>query len=112
MYEEMRRTLEYCRWQSRWWGERAAERQGLSPDLQEGIAAYAWEHADLEQRFAQDLEGRWDVIRRRAKEFIDAGFDESQDDAGTPSSAPPHVETVTLNLRELQALDDDDDDDN
>lgn len=109
----MRRTIEYCRWQSRWWVERATERQDLPLELQEGVAAYAWEHADLEERFARDLERRWDVIRRRAKEFIDSGFvdDEPQAHFDTAASVPPAAETITLNLRELQSLDDDDDDD-
>lgn len=113
VHEEMRRTIAYCRWQSQWWAERAVERQDLPSELQEGVAAYAWEHADLEERFARDLERRWDVIRRRAKEFIESGFvdDEPQAQIDTAASVPPAAETVTLNLRELQSLDDDDDDD-
>lgn len=113
VHEEMRRTIEYCRWQSRWWAASATERQGLPLELQEGVAAYACEHADLEERFARDLERRWDVIRRRAKEFIDSGFvdDETQAHIDPAASVPSAAETVTLNLRELQSLDNDGDDD-
>lgn len=110
----MRRTIEYCRWQASWWRSRVGLREGASADIQGGLNAYAYEHADLEERFAQDLERRWDVIRRRAKEFIDSRFtvNEPEDQAagGVPPPIPVLAETVTLNLRELQELDDDDDD--
>lgn len=118
MYEEMRRTIEYCRWQSSWWRAQATARSDLSAELQDGVRAYALEHADLEDRFAFDLERRWEVVRRRAKSFMDSGFDVDADfdiRGGEPSSSttppPEPSQTVTLNLRELDELDADNDDD-
>lgn len=117
MYEEMRRTIEYCRWQSSWWRSQATERTDVPAELKDGIQAYAMEHADLEERFALDLERRWDVVRRRARSFMDSGFDLDDDvdgDDGPSASThgPPRpAETVTLNLRELDALDISDDED-
>lgn len=117
--EEMRRTIAYCRWQSAWWKSQVGERQNISPELVDGMAAYAFEHADLEERFALDLERRWDVIRRRAREFIESGFSVDiaevvgervvgDGQGGDPTQAP---ETVTLNLCELDALDYSDEED-
>lgn len=66
-----------------------------------------------------DLERRWDVIRRRAQEFIESGFavDVAEDGGvraegngqGAPAVQAP--ETVTLNLRELDGIDYSDDED-
>lgn len=83
------------------------------------MAAYALEHADLEERFALDLERRWDVIGRRAREFIDSGFSvdaaeaggEQVVDDGQGGGPAQAAETVTLNLRELDAIDYSDDED-
>lgn len=90
--------------------------------MKDGIQAYALEHADLEERFALDLERRWDVARRRAKTFMDSGFEFDLDNGpngdDNPTVDPDHAnppprpaDTVTLNLRELDALDISDDED-
>lgn len=115
MQEEMRHTIEYCKFKAEWWRSRSALRRDASPELADGLAAYAFEHADLEERFAADLERRWDVIRAKAREFIDSGFQFAEAPDGELEKAPEApalpAETITLNLRELEALEDSDDDD-
>lgn len=111
--EEMRRTIESCRWKANWWRANAAVRRDITPELADGLAAYAFEHADLEERFAQDLERRWAVIRRRAQALIENDFELNEDENNGDEPPVPIVEpadTVMLNLRELETLGDDSDD--
>lgn len=110
--EEMRRTITYCRHRAEWWRSRAALRRDVPPELADGLAAYAFEHADLEERFAADLERRWAVVRAKAREFIDSGYKFPERPDQEPETAPAlPAETITLNLRELDALEDSDDED-
>jgi hypothetical protein len=48
--EEMRRALEFSRWLSSRWMQRATVRTGITSNLQEGLRAYAAEMADMENR--------------------------------------------------------------
>lgn len=116
VYEEMHRTIAYCNFKSEWWKDRATLRRHISPELADGLAAYAAEHADLEERLAVDLDRRWSVIRRRAKGLIDSEFavGDEDEDHGTEDAVHAGMlpaETVTLNLRELETLDGSDDED-
>lgn len=113
VYEEMRRTIEYCRWRAKWWESQSAIRKDVSPELADGLSVYALEHADLESRMERDLESRWEAIRSRARALMDSNFEEKTgDDTGSDSATlPPQPETVFLNLRDLQVLVDDEGED-
>ncbi|EIM90992.1 uncharacterized protein STEHIDRAFT_44851, partial [Stereum hirsutum FP-91666 SS1] len=65
VFEEMRRTIEYCRWRKGWWERQAGARKEVAPELADGLSVYALEHADLEDRMARNLTERWGVIRSR-----------------------------------------------
>jgi hypothetical protein len=50
--EEMRRTLRYLEWQAAWWEERQAGRLRASPQVQDGVRAYALRQAALHRHLA------------------------------------------------------------
>jgi uncharacterized membrane protein YgcG len=41
LLEEMRRVLEFLEWRAKWWEARRKPRTNISPELQEGLEAYA-----------------------------------------------------------------------
>lgn len=93
--EEMHRIITYCRHRAEWWRSWAALRRDAPLELADGLAVYAFEHADLEERFAADLERRWTVVCTKAREFIDSGykFPERLDrDDASASSRDDHIE--------------------
>ncbi|EMD33453.1 hypothetical protein CERSUDRAFT_25877, partial [Gelatoporia subvermispora B] len=65
--KEMRRAIEYTRWLADYWESRANLRDGISLELQDGIRAYAAEHAAAERRLASQWEEKWAVVRALAK---------------------------------------------
>ncbi|KAL0563357.1 hypothetical protein V5O48_018711, partial [Marasmius crinis-equi] len=68
--EEMRWSIQYCRWQAAWWTEQATRRTDISPWLKEGLEAYAKEQSNTEMRCAIRWSGCWAPIRERAKEIL------------------------------------------
>ncbi|KIJ35542.1 hypothetical protein M422DRAFT_51435 [Sphaerobolus stellatus SS14] len=56
--EEMRRCVRYFRWRARWWEDQQCLRV-VEDHLQEGITAYALEHAQLFWNIGQQCEDRW-----------------------------------------------------
>ncbi|KAJ7173843.1 hypothetical protein C8R46DRAFT_1215753 [Mycena filopes] len=64
--EEMRRALAFCAWKAKWWDEREALRHNISPELAEGIRAYAREQAARERKWGADWETKWAAVRARA----------------------------------------------
>lgn len=84
--EEMRRVLAFCDHQAARWnllaGHRQQECQDLlqsghdvanpvSPELDDGLRAYAAEHAAMECSFKADFALKWDAIRRLAATPLD-----------------------------------------
>ncbi|KAJ7699123.1 hypothetical protein B0H16DRAFT_1484270 [Mycena metata] len=79
--EEMRRTIEYGLWSRQRWLERAEARtvmlgttDAISPEVAEGVRAYALEQADREERTCARLRADWAPIRARAEQYL-AGKD-------------------------------------
>ncbi|KAJ7738811.1 hypothetical protein B0H16DRAFT_1465657 [Mycena metata] len=64
--EEMRRTIEYCRWKARWWEERLELRRDVAPALAEGLRAYGLEQVARERAWAASWDARWRPVRARA----------------------------------------------
>ncbi|KAF8197291.1 hypothetical protein K438DRAFT_1933798 [Mycena galopus ATCC 62051] len=65
---EMRCMLEFCSRKAWWWDERInSECNGLSPELAEGLLAYALEHAAPERTWERDWKKKWAAVRERAK---------------------------------------------
>ncbi|KAJ7065910.1 hypothetical protein B0H15DRAFT_958483 [Mycena belliarum] len=65
--EEMRRVLMYCNWKAVWWSERKRARSGVSPELAEGLYAYAAEQEARERRWKEAWGRRWAPVRERAR---------------------------------------------
>ena len=57
--EEMRRVLMFCQWKSAWWLEQVPLREGLHPQLAEGLQAYAEGQADMERRICLSWTAKW-----------------------------------------------------
>lgn len=96
VYEEMRRTIVYCRWKANWWRERATPgvRSAVSAELQDGMAGYSGEHAALEDAMGDTLEKKWGKVRRRAEELISTNF--ATRDTALSNEAP---EEIVVDLR-------------
>ncbi|KAJ7017144.1 hypothetical protein C8F04DRAFT_979867 [Mycena alexandri] len=83
--EEMRRTIEFGRWAEKRWVARASARTvmlgktaAISPEVAEGVSAYALEHADRERRTWEALAVDWAPIRKRGEKYL-KGDDISQE---------------------------------
>ncbi|KIM87958.1 hypothetical protein PILCRDRAFT_44104, partial [Piloderma croceum F 1598] len=61
--EEMRRVLVFCGWKNTWWKEQIVNRPegsvGVSPELVEGLSAYAESQAAMETALAMSFAGKW-----------------------------------------------------
>lgn len=68
--EEMRRVQEYGRWKAKWWRDRAGQRPNVSPEVSEGIDAYAEEHADRELQRVDDLGRAWKGLPELAESVL------------------------------------------
>jgi 2-succinyl-5-enolpyruvyl-6-hydroxy-3-cyclohexene-1-carboxylate synthase len=65
--EEMRRVLQFCAWKRQWWEERVNCERDVSPELKEGLQAYARAQVAQEQKWESDWETKWAAVRERAK---------------------------------------------
>ncbi|KAJ7858228.1 hypothetical protein B0H14DRAFT_3085090 [Mycena olivaceomarginata] len=62
--EEMRRTLRYLEWQAVWWEGRQVGRPRASPQVQDGMRAYALRQAALHRRLAAHFKSEWEAKSR------------------------------------------------
>ncbi|KAK0421579.1 hypothetical protein EV421DRAFT_1747354, partial [Armillaria borealis] len=67
--EEMRRVISFADWKARWWSERAKLRPDASPELQEGLKAFALEHTISEGCKKARIAEKWAPLRRLAQEY-------------------------------------------
>ncbi|KAK0440232.1 hypothetical protein EV421DRAFT_1712676 [Armillaria borealis] len=67
--EEMRRVISFADWKARWWSERAELRPDASPELQEGLKAFALEHTISEGCKKARVAEKWAPLRRLAQEY-------------------------------------------
>ena len=80
--EEMRRSLEFCRWLGQSWLERATSRTGMTSHLQEGLLAFAAEMSDMEKHRQISWEGTWASIRERAKMVLERHLNDKDGEEG------------------------------
>lgn len=60
--EEMRRTIAFLDWKSRWWTDRQGARTDVtSKELREGLHAYAEVQADLQKMLKAEFQATWKV---------------------------------------------------
>ncbi|KAG1908791.1 uncharacterized protein F5891DRAFT_1124415 [Suillus fuscotomentosus] len=59
LLEEMRRVIEFLKWQAEWWGERASARVLESTAEQEGVTAYACRQAALRLSLVASFQHLW-----------------------------------------------------
>lgn len=77
--EEMRRSIEFCRWRARWWTEQIGKRQDVSAPLLDGLTAYVHEQAEAEITRAEQWDEAWKAIRARAKHVLTHQLKETGD---------------------------------
>lgn len=65
--EELRRIKAFSQWKANWWRDQVNRRDGLSVELQEGLRAYALQHAKFEDDRAALVGARWDYVVEHAK---------------------------------------------
>lgn len=119
----------FCLWKAEWWDTQASRRVGslsssasdppavssssppISEELQNGLRAYAAEHADLERSMADHLQKKWEGVRAKAIRAI-AGLDRGEDDTDEAGADDDiNLETVVeINLDFDDDFDDFDDD--
>lgn len=63
--EEMRRAIVDMEWRAQQWTNRAHGRPNVSPDLLQGITAYAYKQAGIQTAFAASYAQKWAPILRR-----------------------------------------------
>jgi hypothetical protein len=70
--EEMRRTLQFCRWKENWWRQQVSLRplDASEPILLEGLKAYAERQAALERSIYVAWETKWRKVRLRAEPIL------------------------------------------
>ena len=111
LHEEMRRVIDATRHEASGWNLRRSQRQGqasltepVDAALDEGLKAYADEHAAMESALAQKFETKWAAVRVLAQQAI------SPSSADGASASHPHQQIIHLNLTD-DAPDDELDDD-
>jgi len=57
--EEMRRVLVFLEWKSKWWLERQDLREGLAPEVDEGMRAFAIGQANLQRNLSTHFRDIW-----------------------------------------------------
>ena len=65
--EEMRWAMAYFGWKACWWKDCQGLRTAVDANLQEGLSAYALEHALLFQNIGKECQRCWDLIIELAK---------------------------------------------
>ena len=70
LWEEMRRSVTYSVWLSKWWTEQAFNRTEASPELQEGFVSFARKQAMNERQLAQKWSDKFAPLQERAITFL------------------------------------------
>ncbi|KAJ7194745.1 hypothetical protein GGX14DRAFT_537360 [Mycena pura] len=71
--EEMRRVLQFCQWKAAWWDARRYARRDVSPELAEGLCAYATEQAARERYWLTSWTAKWSAVRDKASAALGSG---------------------------------------
>lgn len=84
MEEEMRWSIVFCEWKSKWWMDQVARQTDTSPELAEGIRAYAMEHCEGERVRGEKWATEWAAIRERAALALQNRISDASTVAGLP----------------------------
>lgn len=77
LIEEMRRVLEFLEWRARWWNARGSVQLNVTPDVAEGLRAYAEEQANLQSSLAASFRKLWKTPLQRVDDVL--GLDDLGD---------------------------------
>jgi len=79
--EEMRRTIAFLDWKSRWWMDRQGARTDItSKELQEGLHAYTEIQADLQKMLKAEFHAIWKVLLSDSTASLEDNEDGDDDD--------------------------------
>lgn len=122
----MRRVLVYCQWKKEWWAERGPIRQRismplpddaqgprgpvLSPELEEGLVAFAAEQGAMEDRIRTAWTHKWAGARELARPIIAAVMGDDEAPMPIPEGTIPSIIELDLRDDEDDAGNPDDDD--
>jgi hypothetical protein len=70
LWEEMRRVLQFLEWHAHWWEGRQTLHDGSSPELAEGMSAYACKQANIRRSIRTSFKHLW----HRSDEFKTLGI--------------------------------------
>lgn len=89
LLEEMRRVIEFLKWQAEWWGGQVSSRSLGSVVDQEGLAAYARRQAALRLSLVTSFQHLW----RDVPMFVIAALDipQGSEDAAPTIDARPQL---------------------
>lgn len=99
--EEMRRSLEFCKWKASWWVDQLDHRAVTLPEgdpIREGLEAYAHQQAALEIQTKDAWELEWRAIRDRAQPIIQVVMGGMARDDVTGSATPTLCPTVEVDV--------------
>lgn len=71
LLEEMRRVAAYCGWKANWWLERVNARPDISPELAEGLSAYAHKQASMFLDLQLRCDNDWASTREQGLKFLE-----------------------------------------
>ena len=101
--EEMCRVLETFQYQANWWESQARRSTGLSPEMTEGLSAYACKQAALRQALRSSFYSQWSNVPELAslakgteKELLGLNLDSS-----TGILNPPRLDTSNSDSPDL-----------
>jgi hypothetical protein len=62
--EEMRRVLVFLEWKATWWMNQGNRPFDVSPDIADGVRAYAAKQAHIHRTLADSFRQQWDTKRQ------------------------------------------------
>jgi hypothetical protein len=82
--EEMRRTIAFLDWKTKWWMDRQGARTNVtSKELREGLDAYAEVQADLQKMLKEEFCAIWKVsLNDSTEDDVDDDDDDEDGDSG------------------------------
>jgi hypothetical protein len=94
----MRRSVEFCRSMAKLWDQRQGLRSGLPTHIQEGINAYAIEHAEIERSRATNWSTKWMTLRERAQAVLVKSLGEVEEDVDLSRIMVPELDILDIDV--------------
>ncbi|KAL0569535.1 hypothetical protein V5O48_012423 [Marasmius crinis-equi] len=67
----MRCSIAYCYYLAGWWEDQIEQRRELAPFMQEGLTAYAKEHAHVERKRGMAWSCAWSEVRAHSRKVLE-----------------------------------------